>query len=169
MAVVGAVVGTAASTCQVRIEGDARIEGGHQVVVPPITTASEWCDQYGVTVADGVATLYKCVDEGYRSDHQGGISYAPGTIPEATDWDGGEAECGGGLHFSPHPAMTLEFWNKQGSPRFVACPVRLDDIAVRADARMPQKVKARRCCAPVYEVDIDGVPVVARPSEEPHR
>ncbi|HRQ74277.1 MAG TPA: hypothetical protein PLU35_14740, partial [Phycisphaerales bacterium] len=135
------------------------------VVVPPITTASEWCDRYGVTVADGVATLYKCVDEGYRSNYHGGISYAPGTIPEAADWDGGVLECGGGLHFSPHPAMTLEFWGKEVEPRFVACPVRLDDIAVRADAGMPQKIKARRCCAPVYEVDIDGTPLVARPHD----
>ena len=83
----------------------------------------------------------------------------PGSAPLAPDWDGGEQECGKGLHFSPVPQMTLEF--TKNAEKFVACPVALLDMAVHADGIYPQKVKARGCCGPVYEVDIDGVAVMA--------
>ena len=45
--------------------------------------------------------------------------------------------------------------------RFVACPVRLTDIAVHPRPVYPDKVKARAVCAPVYEVREDGTPVAA--------
>ena len=38
----------------------------------------------------------------------------------------------------------------------MACPVALKDIAVHPDGDYPQKVKARGCCAPVWEVDRNG-------------
>jgi hypothetical protein len=115
-------------------------------------SAAEWCAFYGVPVEDGVATLYKAVDDGFDSYH--GVSYRPGSMPQAADWDGGEQECGGGLHFSPRPTFAL------GAPadevRFVACPVRLDDVVFHPGGMYPDKVKARGVCAPVYEVDEDG-------------
>lgn len=46
--------------------------------------------------------------------------------------------------------------------KFVACPVRLEDIAVHACGRMPHKIKARGCCAPVREVNEDGEKVDAQ-------
>jgi hypothetical protein len=41
----------------------------------------------------------------------------------------------------------------------VACPVRLEDIVLHRRPVYPSKVKAKRVCAPVYEVDGDGAPV----------
>ena len=41
----------------------------------------------------------------------------------------------------------------------VVCPVALKDIAVHPSGRYPEKVKAKGCCGPVYEVDEDGKPV----------
>ena len=43
--------------------------------------------------------------------------------------------------------------------RFVACPVRLEDMAVDLNGDYPNKVKVSGVCAPVYEVHEDGTPV----------
>jgi hypothetical protein len=153
---------TASGSAQVRatkyvaitIHGGAVLaEGGVHIRIPCFATAAEWCEFYGLPVVDGVVTLFKTVRENFKSTH--GVLYAPGTTPEAADWDGGEAECGGGLHFSPRPFMALRF--DSAGKRFVACPVRLSDIrAPQADDMYPEKVKARAVCAPIYEVDQDG-------------
>jgi len=137
---------------QKRWDRGVTVTGGVLIEIPVPTTAEEWCDFYGVQVEDGVATLFKAVRDDYSSSRGG--DYTPGVIPVAQDWDGGKQECGGGLHFSPRPWMACEF--DPEATRFVACPVALVDIAVHADAVMPQKVKARGCCGPVYECDRDG-------------
>jgi len=153
----------------VRARGKAQVEAGGTVTVvqhgagvtvsgEPVRSASrfatgaEWCEYYGVEVKDGVATLYKAVEDDFTSYH--GMSYRPGTEPVATDWDAGEEECGGGLHFSPLPTFALP--HPDDALRFVACPVRLEDIVVHPDGTYPDKVKARAVCAPVYEVREDG-------------
>ena len=41
----------------------------------------------------------------------------------ADDWDGGEQECGAGLHLSPLPTFALP--HPDDVMRFVACPVRV--------------------------------------------
>ncbi len=134
------------------------IKGGTIVEVPPITTAAAWCEYYGVEVTDGVATLYKGVHDDYRSDH--GFAYLPGSVPVAPDWDGGTRECGGGLHFCARPAATKDF--DSSATKFLACPVKLEDIRPpREGDSYPSKLKARGCCAPVYEVDIYGKAVAA--------
>lgn len=121
-------------------------------------TPVEWAAFYGAKLDGPVMTLYKAVRADYRSAH--GFLYQPGTTVEAPDWDAGDAECGGGLHFSPHPLMALEF--DAEATRFLACPVALEDIrAPRANDTYPHKVKARRTCGPVYEVDRLGRPVSA--------
>ena len=129
-----------------------KLDGGVLIELPTIKTAEQWCEFHGVEASDGVVTLFKAVSAEFKSGY--GFDYAPGTTPEAPDWDGGEAECGGGLHFSPRPAKALQFMPE--AKRFVACPVKLDDIAVHENAIYPDKVKAPRCCAPVWECDIDG-------------
>jgi hypothetical protein len=128
------------------------IRGGTVIKILAIKTAADWCEFYGASVKRGVATLYKALDDGYKSGR--GFAYVPGTKPAAPDWDGGKAECGGGLHFCAHPLDALGFMTE--AVRFVACPVRLKDIAVHANAEYPNKVKAPRCCGPVYEVDRYG-------------
>lgn len=150
----GNVVGKAGRNVSVLKHGTkVKLKGGKQTTVV-IKTARPWCDYYGVKVEKGVAILFK----GLNAELVGrnGFSYAIGTMPIAPDWDGGKQECGGGLHFSPHPRMTLEF--NESATRFLACPVRLKEIAVHPDGRFPQKVKAKGCCAPVWECDIDGKP-----------
>ncbi|ENN89120.1 hypothetical protein RHSP_82707 [Rhizobium freirei PRF 81] len=134
------------------------ISGGNILEANKPSTADEWCDHYGVDVIDGVATLFKAVDDDYSTSRarQKDISYAPGQIPVAPDWDGGLEECGGGLHASPHPRMALEF--NIGAKKFVGCPVKLEDISVHPNGSMPQKVKFRGCCSPCFEVDRNGKP-----------
>jgi hypothetical protein len=122
--------------------------------LPPVSSAEEWCRVYGVEVEDGIATLFKSVNSDYTSRY--GTSYAPGSLPSAPDWHEGERSCNGGLHLSPRPYLGLEFTHRVG--RFVACPVRVEDIAVgRGPYR--NKVRAKAACAPVYEVDDNGRPV----------
>jgi hypothetical protein len=159
-------------TTMVRAMGRAQVEAGPGVAVLPhgpnvglsgehtgkavrFRTATEWCDYYGVEVSDGIAILYKAVDDNFDSYH--GTSYRPGTEPQAEDWDGGRDECGGGLHFTSQPTFAVP--TTDDATRFVACPVRLDDIVVHPKSVYPSKVKARGVCAPVYEVSASGAPV----------
>jgi hypothetical protein len=142
--------------------GKPIITGTERVQLVQIATAAQWCDFYGAEIdADGIAILYKAVDKDFRSGR--GFAYVPGSTPAAPDWDGGKAECGGGLHFTAHPSAAQAFFLE--ATRFVACPVRLDDIVVHEDAQYPSKVKAPRICAPIYEVDRYGKPVAAAGAE----
>ena len=131
-------------------------KGGVQIRIPEILTAKEWCAFYGVEIKKGIAILYKAVNEDFST--QNGIVYTPGTLPEAPDWDDGKAECGGGLHFSFHPGAALEF--KNDAEKFVACPVKVSQIVVHKNPQYPNKIKARRVCAPVWECDRDGKPII---------
>lgn len=133
------------------------VTGGAVTRVPVPATAEEWCEFYGVEARDGVATLYKAVDRDFNSYH--GMSYAPGSQPTAPDWDGGERECGGGIHLSPYPALAVP--RTYGATRFVACPVRLAEIVTYPGGDYPDTVKAPGVCAPVYEVDEQGRPLRA--------
>ena len=131
----------------------AQIVGGVLIKVPKPTTPLEWCAFYGGKIEGEVAILYKAVRDDYRSAH--GMLYAPGTTPEAPDWDGGLAECGGGLHFTADPIIAKINFDSDAT-RFVACPVALADIVVHPNPEYPFKVKARRVAAPIYEVDRYG-------------
>ena len=135
--------------------GTPKVEGGVLIEVPPIETAQDWLDWHGLEPEGGMVTLYKGVEEDWSTDHarRAGISYAPGSEGiEAPDWDP-EPECGGGLHLCPTPGHTLEFVDAR---RFVACPVRVEDIVVHPHAAYPSKVKVPRIVGPTYEVTLDG-------------
>jgi hypothetical protein len=129
------------------------------IEAPVLKTVEDWCAYYGAPVNARVVVLFKAVRNNYRSSR--GFKYAPGTTPEAPDWDGGREECGGGLHFCAHPLAALGF--DPDATKFLACPVAVSDIRtpLPGDA-YPQKVKARRICAPIYEVDRDGKPLKAK-------
>jgi hypothetical protein len=132
--------------------------GGIIVTDPAILTASDWCEYHGVTVKDGVAIVYKAVRDDYKSQY--GLLYPVGGSAEATDWDGGEKECGGGLHFSPSPSQAKSFDEK--ATRFLACPVALEDMRnPKEDDQYSSKIKARRICGPIIEVGWDGKPLMA--------
>lgn len=112
--------------------------------------------EFDAAIASGSAEI--TITAGGTYDIRAGApKLAPRSVPAAPDWDGGNRECGGGLHFSPHPRMTSEFHSE--AKHFLACPVALADMAVHPDGQYPQKCKAAKCCAPVYEVDIDGRPI----------
>ena len=133
------------------------IAGGVVIEIPPITTVAAWCEYYGAPpIIDGVVILYKAVSDAYLSGHD--FAYVPGTTPEAPDWDGGTTECGGGLHFCASPCDALWFFRE--ATKFVACPVRVEDLVVHHPATYPSKVKARRVSAPIIEVDRTGQPIL---------
>ena len=146
------------------INGQGRWVSVHQRLPRLVlTTAEDWCTYHGVAVNDGVALVYKGLSDDFTSTN--GFAYLPGTVPVAPDWDGGQDECGRGLHFSPSPAMTLQF--HECATRFVACPVALADMrAPRSGDAHPEKIKARGCCGPVVEVDRFGEPVVPAATAE---
>ena len=137
---------------------DVKSRGGRVIRIPVIETASAWFEFYGVNPKNGVAVLFKAVGKDFKSKR--GMLYAPGSKPKAPDWDGGEEECGGGLHFSPHPFMALKF--DYDAVKFVGCPVKVSEIVVHKKAQYPDKVKAPRVFGPCFEVDIDGNPIKAK-------
>jgi len=146
------------ATCQPNFKGKldtAPNFKGAIVRVPEIHTPEEWCEFYGAEIKDGLAILHKAVRKDFRSSHD--FLYEPGTTPAAPDWDGGQAECGGGLHFCATPHHGLHF--DPQATRFMACPVRLDEIVIHPSAQYPNKIKAPRVSGPIYEVDIDGKPL----------
>jgi len=135
-----------------------RINGGVHIVIRKPTTPAEWCELHGATVDEGIVTLYKAVDDDYATGQSRGrgIYYTPGATPEAPDWDGGKAECGGGLHFTARPWEARAF--NRAATRYIACPVALEDLAApHLNAMYPAKIKARRISTPgCVEVDVDG-------------
>jgi hypothetical protein len=145
---------TASVSVIISRQGNAKkIEGGTVLERQNPDTPEKWCQFYGVEINAGVVILYKALNEDFTSDWNKFL-YATGSIPIAPDWDGGAQECGGGLHFSPRPKFALSF--KANAKRLVGCPVKLSDISVHPNGDYPQKVKARGCCGPVFEVDRNG-------------
>jgi hypothetical protein len=115
-----------------------------------LTDPAHWCEYHGVTVADGVAYLYKAVDKDWKSGY--GTDYSPGSTPEAPDWSTRRI-CGGGLHLSPRPAQAMAYLDcSRDEARFLKCGVRLDEIVTIDD----DKVKARRVVVACVEVDWFG-------------
>jgi hypothetical protein len=131
-----------------------KIVGGKVIKIFKPRTVNQWCAFYGVNTIKGVAVMFKAVDKDFKSNRNG-FEYKPGTTPKADDWDGGDKECGGGLHFSPRAFMALEL--NDSAVKFIACPVRIRDCrAPKEGDQYPQKIKASGCCGPIWEVDQDG-------------
>jgi hypothetical protein len=134
----------------VQRHGDrAKVSGGVLIQIPPLDTAKQFCEFYGIKASRGTVTVYKAVGNSYTSEH--GATYTPGGTTSCDDWSA-EPRCGGGLHFSPRPFMARKY---SGGPRFVACRVKLTDLVVIRDYGTPDKVKAPRCKV-LYECNEDG-------------
>ena len=131
--------------------GRATVAGGvlidHTTI--DLTDPQTWCDYHGVPVVDGIATLHKAVGDDWSTDR--GTDYSPGSLPEAPDWRD-DHECGGGLHFSPHPRQSRSYYLK--ATRYLAVGVALADL--RPIAGGTPKAKAPRVVIACREVDIDG-------------
>lgn len=124
--------------------------------IPDFSTPLGWCEYAGAAEASAeTRILYKGLDSEFRSAH--GTVYLPGTEVVAPDWDDGEAECGGGLHFCASAAATLQF--ADDAAKFVACEVALADMAAHEFPRYPSKIKARAARV-LYECDVHGERVV---------
>ena len=131
-----------------------KVKGGILIELPVIDTVEKWLEFHDVTVKRGNAVLFKAVDKNFKSPH--GTYYTPGSKPTAPDWDGGAAECGGGLHFCAFPHIAAAY--NSNATRYVGCPVKVSDIVLHADGDT-QKVKAPRVSGKCFEVDINGDPV----------
>ncbi|AMU78468.1 hypothetical protein SEA_SKINNYPETE_38 [Mycobacterium phage SkinnyPete] len=115
-----------------------------------LTDPATWCDYHGVLVADGIAYLYKAVNQQWTTDR--GVDYSPGSTPEAPDWGPNWRDCGKGLHFCAHPMMSLIYLGLPADEaRFLQVGVRLDELVPLDD-----KAKARRVVVPCIEVDRYG-------------
>ncbi len=135
--------------------GRARVAGGVLVDhAQEPRSAAAWCEYHGVATADGIATLYKAVDDAWTTAL--GTSYAPGTMPAADDWRD-DAECGGVLHFSPSPIEALSYHPE--ATRFLAVGVAIETL--RPIPGDTPKAKAPRVVVACREVDIDGGEVAA--------
>ena len=153
LSIFGKVIAKLSANCHVNIEGvGAKITGGKRTTVKK-DTGADWLNYYGVRAKKGIAVLYKAVHYDYSSNHDRSFKYIPGTKPEASKID--NSECSEGLHFCPHPALCKEFINGD-KIRYIACPVQVSEIMIHPNGLYPSKCKAKRVCAPCWEVDEDG-------------
>ena len=133
--------------------GRCTIAGGvlidHTII--DLADPQTWCDYHGVPTVDGIATVHKAVDDDWTTGR--GTDYRPGATPSAPDWRD-DHECGGGLHFSPHPWQAREYM--PDATRFVAVGVAVADL--RPILGATPKCKTPRVVSPCVEVTIDGTP-----------
>jgi hypothetical protein len=112
-----------------------------------ITTLDDWIDYYGLEQARGWVTVFKLVNDDFRSGQ--GTLYEVGTEVGCPDWSP-KPQCGEGLHFSPHPTLANRY--AEGT-RYLLCKVKRTEVVLLGD-----KLNAKRCKV-VCEVDQDGQPV----------
>ena len=130
--------------------GHARIEGG--VVIDHLavneTDPHVWCDYHGVQVEDGIATVYKAVNDQWTTYR--GVDYSPGALPSCIDF-APTNECGGGLHFGPTPGHALAYHS--GATKFVAVGVRVDELVpITGDTAKCKVPRVVRACVEVDEL-----------------
>ena len=131
-----------------------KVTGGVLVQVPEIKDVKTFLEYYGLKPSrakEPTVVLYKAVGDDFKSGYA--VSYAPGEKPEAKDWDGGMDRCGGGLHLGPRPVAAMRY--RGDATKFVACTVRVADIALITSYDVPDKCKVPRVIK-CQECDIDG-------------
>ena len=151
----GSATVTASAHVAVHIHSAHVVATGGVIIDVPgldLSDAVSWCAHHGVEVVDGVATVYKAVDDAWTTSR--GTDYSPGSLPTALDWRD-DHKHGGGLHFSPWPWQALEY--HPGATRFVAVGVAIETLRPLVDGtpqcKVPHVVVACR------EVTIDGAEV----------
>ena len=122
----GAATVTASPHVAVHLHsGHARVSGGVLIDLTTLDLADPqtWCDYHGVPVTDGIAIVHKAVGDNWTTSR--GTDYSPGALPSCDDWTD-DNDCGGGLHFSPHPWQALSYY--PDATRYVAVGVALADL-----------------------------------------
>ena len=146
---------SASAHVAVRVQSAHAVASGGVIIdmsTLDLTNAASWCEHHGVEVVDGVATVFKAVDDSWTTSR--GTDYSPGSLPTALDWRD-DHERGGGLHFSPWPWQALEY--HPGATRFVAAGVPIETLRPLVDG-IPQ-CKVPHVVVACREVTIDGAEV----------
>ena len=114
----------------------------------------EYLTNCGVEIKNQYVILYKTVQDNFCSHYTNNVKYLIGQEVVAPDWKPDDKiECGNGLHLSPTIQQSITF-NQSGI--YLACRVRLSDIAsLPAFAQYPDKIRVR-ACTPLYQVDKEG-------------
>jgi hypothetical protein len=118
--------------------------------------AAEWCAYHGVSVENGIATVYKAVNDEWTTSR--GFDYSPGAMTSCKDFRD-DASCGGGLHFGPTPSHALDYFHE--ATKFVAVGVEVSTLQPIVDRGATAKCKAPKIVRACVEVDIHGKPVLA--------
>ncbi len=142
---------TAAASVPVQDYGpDTRITAAIIIPIRTPETTADWCAFYGLKVTRGWVVVFKAVDHELNSERR--FAYPVGDEVTCPDWSP-TAECGQGLHFSPHPFMATAFF--PGAARWLAVKVKVSECVLLGD-----KLKAPRCRV-LREVNEDGSEVAA--------
>lgn len=131
----------------------ATVSGGVVVdltKLDPLNLA-DWAEYHGAEIVVEGMIVYKAVDANLRSGL--GFAYPIGETLDCPDWNPLPV-CGGGLHFSPHPAQARDYY--PDATRFLKCLVPVDDLVIIDGAdNMTPKLKARTARV-LCEVDVYG-------------
>jgi hypothetical protein len=104
-------------------------------------TISKFIDKYAVEKEDDFIILYHSVRDNWTDHYTGTISYEPGRIAEAPDWDENfTGECGHGLHMAATPL--LAFYFNEG--KVVKCRVKVADCRTVKVPLFPYKVRCSK-------------------------
>jgi len=143
------VIVTAGATVAIQVEctGKPKVKGGVVIRAKTALTVRAWADNYGATIeGKGKAAsilMGKALNADMKSPH--GTVYTPGTTVTAPDWDGGKAECGGGLHACTLAGISRDsYYNK--AKRYALLRVKLTDCRKpQKGDQYPNKLKFRTC------------------------
>lgn len=132
----------------------ATVTGGTVIdlTAPNLSHVTDWAEYQDAEVVDGEVIVFKAVDADLRSER--GFTYPIGKTVTCPDWNA-RPVCGGGLHFSPHPAQARDYY--QEATRFLRCAVPVGE-AVVIDGKVTSvtpKLKARTARV-LCEVDARG-------------
>jgi hypothetical protein len=126
----------------------ADITGGVLIDLTKIdlNDATQWLEFHGVHVENGVAYVYKAVNDEWTTDR--GVDYSPGSTPGAPDWKP-TLECGNGLHFGATPLCSREYFRE--ATKYVRVGVAAETLVPLGD-----KCKAPKVVVAAVEVDMYG-------------
>jgi hypothetical protein len=144
-----------------RQSANATVKGGVLIDMTTVdlTDPVTWCEHVGVTVVDGVATLFKALDADLTAGQEyTPTRYEPGDTATAGDWRD-DNQCGHGLHLSPTVSCATTY--RCDAARWVRVEVPIADLRpILGSGAAKCKV---RSCGVVAEVDRYGRDLAVTP------